>query len=100
MVMATQTFIRVMTITHAEFFRSLSPLKKYYSYKPGTDSSSISISDGLRQVKIKLGPENVKKLGALKMPVTEVEFIFTGFSSTELDEFWRLFDLCFRRGGG
>ncbi|NNF96226.1 MAG: hypothetical protein HKM94_04785 [Halobacteria archaeon] len=96
----TQTYLRVMTITHTEFLRSLLPLKKHYSYKINPDKTSIFITDGPRHINIKLGPENIMQLGALQMPSTEVKFTFSAFSPSELDEFWRLFDLSFRRGGG
>ena len=96
----TQTYVRVMTITHAEFLRSLSPLETRHSYKLDSHNSIIHITDGIRKVKIKLRPENVKQMGSLQIPVTEVEFTFTEFSPPELNEFWRLFDLSIRRGGG
>lgn len=96
----TQTYVRVMAITHAEFLRSLVPLKKSYSYKIDPAKTLISISDGPRQVNIKLEPERTTQLGALQMPSTKVKFTFTAFSPSELDEFWRVFDLSFRRGGG
>ena len=96
----TQTYVRVMAITHAEFLRSLVPLKKSYSYKIDPAKTLITVSDGPRQVNIKLEPEGITQLGALQMPSTKVEFTFTAFSPSELDEFWRLFDLSFRRGGG
>lgn len=95
-----QTYVRVMTITHTEFLRSLVPLKKYYSYKIDPAKTFISISDGPRLVNIKLEPESITQLGALQMPSTKVEFSFTAFSPSELGEFWRVFDLSFRRGGG
>ena len=96
----TQTYKRVMAITHAEFLRSLIPLKKHYSYKFNPSKTSISIAAGSGELTIQLGPEYVKRLGALEMPFTDVEFAFTGFTPSDLNEFWRLFDLCFRRGGG
>ncbi len=96
----TKTYVRVMAITHTEFLRSLIPLKKSYSYKVDPTKTLITITDGPRQINIKLGPENISQLGALQMPSTEVKFSFTAFSPSELDEFWRLFDLSFQRGGG
>lgn len=95
-----QTYVRVMAITHTEFLRSLAPLNKYYTFKIDPAKTSILINDGPRHIKIKLGPENITRLGALQIPSTEVEFSFTAFSPSELNEFWRLFDLSFRRGGG
>lgn len=89
-----------MAITHAEFIRSLTPLKKYYAYKLNPDKTIISITDGPRHIEIKLGAESIKRLGSLHMPVSEVMFSFSGFTTTQQSEFWRVFDLSFRRGGG
>lgn len=66
----------------------------------GPERTSIRIEDGARHVIIRLGPEGTKQLGALQMPSTEVKFTFVGFTPSRLDEFWRLFDLSYRRGGG
>ena len=95
-----QTHTRAMSITHAEFLRSLLPLKKYYQYKIDDDAMLILITDDQRVVKIELGTESRTDLGSLQMPSTQVKLTFCGFTPPELDLFWSRFDLCFRRGGG
>ena len=95
-----QTHTRVMSITHAEFLRSLLPLKKYYQYKIDDDGKLIQITDDQRLVKIQLGTEGRTVLGSLQMPSTQVKLTFCGFTPPEMDLFWSRFDLCFRRGGG
>lgn len=94
-----------MTITHAEFLRSLHPLKQYYQIETSDDPTCIVIvdrsgSDRLRQVRIDLGPQASRQLGSLQLPTTEVKLTLQGFSRIELDLFWTRFDLSFRRGGG
>ena len=95
-----QTHTRVMAISHAEFRRSLLPLKKYYQYTIDDDAKLIVISDEQRLVKIRLGRESHTRLGSLQMPSTHVTLTLSGFTPPELDVFWSRFDLCFRRGGG
>ena len=95
-----QTEIRRMTISHAEFLRSLTPLGKFYQYRIDEDETCIVIRDGLREVQVRLGPETAQRLGALHMPMTEVQLIYHGFNRAELERFRERFDLCFRRGGG
>lgn len=96
----SQSYTRTMSITHADFLRSLIPLRRYYRYDIDQDTSRILINDAQRSIQIKLGAQGHVDLGSLRMPSTEVTFKFQGFSSTERDLFWSRFDLCFRRGGG
>ena len=96
----SQTYTRTMCITHADFLRSLLPLKKYYPYKINDAVNQILIHDDQRVIQIQLGTEGHVELGALNMPSTEVTFTFRGFTPPERELFWSRFDLCFRRGGG
>lgn len=99
-----------MTITHAEFLRSLHPLKQHYHIETSDDPPCIVVVDGtgcdqsgcdrLPQVRIDLGPQASRQLGSLQLPMTEVKLTFQGFSRIELELFWTRFDLSFRRGGG
>lgn len=89
-----------MTITHAEFLRSLRPLKRHYQIKISDDPPHIFIADGTGQVHISLGPQDIQKLANLRLPSTEVELTLKGFKDLELEVFWSRFELCFRRGGG
>ena len=100
MAVENQTHTRIMCITHADFLRSLQPLKKYYPYKINGDGKQILINDDQRVIQIQLGTEGQVEMGSLSMPSTEVTFTFQGFTPPERDLFWSRFDLCFRRGGG
>jgi len=95
-----QIEVRRMAISHAEFLRSLIPLKKYYQYQIDAEQKRIVISDGPRRVEIQLGPQTSQRLGSLHMPATEVALSFHGFTPNERVRFCSRFDLCFRRGGG
>ncbi|MCU7934920.1 MAG: hypothetical protein KZQ99_08580 [Candidatus Thiodiazotropha sp. (ex Dulcina madagascariensis)] len=96
----TQVHHRTMAITHAEFLRSLQPLKQHYRYRVDDEGKRVVISDHRLSVEIRLGTERESELGALKMPSTRVELILRGEDSCETERFWSRFDLCFRRGGG
>ena len=89
-----------MTITHAEFLRSLRPLERHYQVEINDGRQHIVISGGSGQVQISLGPQYIRQLANLRLPTMEVELIFTGVGDSELELFWSRFDLCFRRGGG
>lgn len=91
---------RVMTITHAEFLRSLQPLGRDYPYTLNEQGRHILLSQGERRIEIQLGEERSKRLGALNLPETTVDFSFHGFGPQEMERFFFRFDLCFRRGGG
>jgi hypothetical protein len=98
--MSTQTHRRVMTITHREFLRSLGPLERHYQIDINDDLHNIVITVGSGEVRIGLGPQNVRKIANLRLPTIDVEFTLSGLNDAEVDLFWSRFDLCFRRGGG
>ncbi len=95
-----RTEVRLMTISHKEFLRSLTPLEKHYQVYIDADQKRIVIRDGTRSVEVHLGPETRQRLGALRLSATEVELSFQGFTPEALARFRSRFDLCFRRGGG
>jgi hypothetical protein len=49
---------------------------------------------------LELGPERERRLGALCLPVTDVQFRFSGFDQASFKAFIERFDLAFQRGGG
>jgi hypothetical protein len=94
------TIQRIMSISHGEFLRSLKPLGKHYPYRIDDMGRMIHLSDEARTIEIRLGTEGRRRLGALELPETAVEFHFHGFEAEEIERFFFRFDLCFRRGGG
>lgn len=91
---------RVMSISHSEFLHSLKPFGRYYPYRIDAQGQHIKLTDGDRQVEIRLGKERQNRLGALTLPVMDVDFHFHAFDPPEIERFFHRFDLCFRRGGG
>jgi hypothetical protein len=91
---------RRMTLTRAEFLRSLQPLRRHYDCQVHPGEREITITDGPRRVSIVLGTESLRRQGALALPTLDVQLTFHGYDDAALAEFHYLFDLSFRRGGG
>jgi len=91
---------RVMTISHGEFLRSLQPLGRDYPFHIDEQGRHIQLTMGTNRIEILLGEERSKRLGALTLPETTVDFHFHGFEADDVERFFFRFDLCFRRGGG
>ncbi|MGD8909918.1 MAG: hypothetical protein PVI92_11295 [Chromatiales bacterium] len=94
------TIQRIMSISHDEFLRNLKPLGKHYPYRIDRRGRRIHLSIEDRTIEIRLGTEGYRRLGALELPETAVEFHFHNFEVQEIERFFFRFDLCFRRGGG
>jgi len=94
------TIQQVMTISHGEFLRSLQPLGRDYPYRIDAQGRHIQMTMGDSRIEIFLGEERSKRLGALTLPETTVDFHFHGIETKDIEKFFFRFDLCFRRGGG
>ena len=94
------TVARLMTISHAEFRRSLAPLAALYPYRIDASGRGIKLQDGENQIEIRLGEEQRIRLAALELPQTCVEFVFHAGDAEAIAAFFARFDLAFRRGGG
>jgi hypothetical protein len=91
-------FSSEMGITHAEFFRLLPAALAGHSYTFQPDG--VLITDGDRCITITLSQESQRILGRLSLPVTRVDFVFSGYAKPEADTFMAQFKLHFQRGGG
>lgn len=91
---------RTMTITRAEFLRSLSPLKQHYRIDIDKAGGEVEISHRTLRVALQLHDNSPLRLGSLNMSSLRVEFSFKQGAVDEIGKFWSRFDLCFRRGGG
>ena len=96
--METTRLRREMTITHAEFLRSLAP-----AVAPATftvHGRSISVIGAPGGVEITLSEERERRLALLRLPVVDVEIELSGFEPDALERFLTQFDRAFQRGGG
>ena len=87
-----------MSISHAEFFRSLAHLLAGEDFVLREDGATIRREQGI--VHIRLGPEGQRRLGNFALPRTLVEIAFEGCPDHEARAFLKRFDDTFRRGGG
>jgi hypothetical protein len=94
----THTIKREMTITHADFFRILPKALKNIKY--GVSGNRVAIADTEKRLEIMLSPESSRSIGALKLPVTILEFRFDKYTTEQIEKFLRQFDMSFHKGGG
>jgi hypothetical protein len=87
-----------MGIDHAELFRRLPAAIGFRDYRVVKDK--ILIEENHRSVHIRYSDEKFRCLGAMRLPITRLEFRFAGYGEDEIDDFLLRFDLYFRRGGG
>ena len=96
--METTRLHREMTITHAEFFRSL-----VHAVAPATfavDGLSISVAGAPGKVEITLSEERERRIALLRLPVVDVDIELSDFEPDALERFLVQFDRAFQRGGG
>ena len=87
-----------MGITHAELFRQLPEALgcRRHTVAPGR----ITVVDGQAVVRIGVSEQGERRLGALVLPMTYLEFDFQGCTAAQVQAFIERFDRCYRRGGG
>jgi len=87
-----------MGISHAELFRLLPRLLSGREWRH--DGGSIRVDHGPRRLSIRYGPQRERRIAALRLPVTEISFVFDGYGEAEAGNFMAHFDRTYRRGGG
>ena len=87
-----------MGLTHEEFFRELPAALRNRSFVAEAGRVCVDLEGG--SLVITLGSEQTRRIAALRLPSTVVEFAFEGVEEIERESFMQRFDLCFRRGGG
>ena len=92
------TVHKEMGLTHDDLFRLLPILVEAYDYKVSEQQITISKDDQI--VTIDYSKERVRKIASFKIPVTNLDFIFSGFDQQQVKEFITKFDRVYQRGGG
>lgn len=87
-----------MTISHAEFFRTLPAVLG--SARHVIASNVVRIGEPERDLEIRLSEETQRRFGPIPLPVTHVELRFTGYTPEAAQAFLSRFNNYFRRGGG
>ena len=87
-----------MGYTHAEFMRLLP--KAVGGAAMQVTGSKIEVREGERSLRIELGEEGERRIANLRLPMTPVNLVFSGYGDAEieaaLDRFWR----AYQKGGG
>ena len=95
---------REMSITTSEFFRTLPSVLRGERLEIDRQRRSAIVAaadlEDRRRVEISLSPERERRLGALSLPVLDVEFRFRFMSEDDVRDFRSRFETHFRRGGG
>ena len=95
---AATTVDKEMSISHREFFRSLSRALGTDAYRVA--GATVTLEDGGRRLDITLSPESRRRLGLLTLPVTRVALRFTGYDDGEATAALTRFDRAYQRAGG
>jgi hypothetical protein len=94
----TLVFNREMSITHAEFLRIL---PSAVGPQPvSRKNNAVRIAEGEREILIRLSQQRERAIGALRLPVTDIELRLSGYTEAEAKTFMARFDLHYRKGGG
>ena len=87
-----------MNITRAEFERLL--LGALGGSDFAVDGDTFSGGDDLRNWRIRVGPEEVNRIGMVRLALREVAIELAGYDDAGAKAFMARFDLYFRKGGG
>lgn len=88
-----------MGISHTDFMRTLETFLAGRSHT--ISGRRIEIPHASHTVRISLSEQRERRLGALiRLPVTDVELTFSGYSEAEREAFMARFERVFHRGGG
>ena len=90
------SFSREMSISHADFLRTLSAAEELGPFQIDGDLIQINGS----RITIRLLPEGERHIASLRLPQTTVEFRFEGCDAAEVERFMERFQRYFQRGGG
>ena len=89
---------REMSISHADFLQSLPAALNKAVYT--INGNEIRVEREKGELQIILSRESERRFGPISLPVTHVEFVFSGYSEPEIQQFLEHFDMCYQRGGG
>jgi len=60
----------------------------------------ISIDDPAGTIEITLASEKTRTIASLTLPVTDIEIVFKGLLTAQVEAFMKSFDLSYQKGGG
>lgn len=94
-----ESFEKEMGYTHKEFLDNLPAAMKDASYQlVSSDHIEIPIDAG--QLTIRLGEQQLRQVGLLKLPYMLVRFDFSRVDENSRTSFYRAFQRSYQKGGG
>ena len=87
-----------MSVTHADFFRSLP--NALQGEECSVEGSSVFIQSSAGTWTIELGPEGKRNIALLSLPRTQVKLKFENYSEIDRQNALERFDRAFQRAGG
>ncbi|MGA8261958.1 MAG: hypothetical protein WB783_17230 [Arenicellales bacterium] len=89
-----------MSLTPEQFVESLSPVLEQEGGSVERDESQLTLINGARRAVVRFARKPDRRLGALTLPVLEVDIRFENYTGNEIKRFSDKFDLTFLRMGG
>ncbi len=87
-----------MSISHADFYRLLPKVLETYKYSIKSPVINVNIKNG--KLIIQLNEQTTHKIASLELPSTKVDFEFINVEENDIDNFFKEFEITYRRGGG
>lgn len=87
-----------MGFSHQEFRRALT--RTYAGADLTQHADGADVRHGAGVVRIRMGPERIRRIALLALPSIHVTFTFEDLDTAEREDFMARFELYFRRGGG
>jgi len=87
-----------MGITHAELYRLLDAALGGADYRVHGDR--ILVGGAGAGVVIRVAPQRARRIAALRLPVTALEFHFSAGFAGEAEAFMQRFERAYQKGGG
>ncbi len=94
----TITDSRDMALTHKDFFRILPRAMGDHSHT--TDSNGVTAKVHGGEVRIDIGPQQLRKIALMEVPWCKVDFTATGLTEAQFEAFSTHFHRRYQRGGG
>ncbi|MGR9099263.1 MAG: hypothetical protein ACU826_01725 [Gammaproteobacteria bacterium] len=89
---------KTLAIGRADFFRLFPSVLP--DVKLRIEGQGLSAAQGESILEIRLTEKKKLKIGAVSLPQLQIDMIFRGWESSEIDRFIARFERCFQRGGG
>ena len=95
---ASTTLTREYGLSHSDLARIL-PRLTSATLEAVAGDYLFNFIEG-RRLRVTPGPEQFRQIASLRIPFLQITFHFTGWSQTQIGEFFVHFNRAFQKGGG